>query len=100
MSRRATDHVCPQCGSNLAPTEEKGLGFCIACSWSGDLEDAVLDTTSPFDVEARRDEVLIHLSTDQPATRLSANKAEAFSEALAVAARDARGHRDPEDSHV
>lgn len=100
MTDRAVDHLCPECGSDLLPTSEEGGGICIDCGWSGDLEDAAVDTSTPFDVTAHGDTVAIHLSTDRPPIRLSPNKAQAFAEALTMAASNAEGHRDPEDSHI
>lgn len=100
------DHNCPECGDPIVSTEGKNNGACIGCGWSESLDDAAIDTSSPFDVEARQPftgeengEVLVRLSKTSQ-VRLSPQKAESFAEALEQAARDAKGHRDPEDSYI
>lgn len=45
-----TDHNCPECGDPLIPTTDEAIGSCINCQWSGDLDDAIPDTTSPLSV--------------------------------------------------
>jgi len=102
-----SDHLCPECGADLVGAAGEGdVGICIQCEWSGDLEDAAVDTSSPFDVrgtqpmfDGDRGEVVICLSKTKT-VRLSPQKAENFAEALQHAARDARGHREPEDDHL
>lgn len=102
-----SDYVCPECGESIVESADGDHGMCLDCDWEGKLEDAAPDTSSPFDVRGKppmfeegEGKVEIHVSKKRPPIRLSPNKAENLAEALKHAARDARGHRDPEDSHI
>lgn len=89
----ASDRHCPDCGSRaLAVDTDKEGALCLSCDWAGALEDAALDTSTPYDVRTDDDYVRVHVGRWR---RLTPNKAEALAEALTHAAADARGHRDP-----
>jgi len=102
-----SDYNCPQCGATLLEAADAAeVGMCIQCDWDGNLDDAAINTNSPFDVRAeqptlddRNGQVVVHLSKTKTC-RLSPQKAENFAEALETAARDARGHRTPTDDHL
>lgn len=90
-----TRYNCPDCGDPLIPTTDEDVGSCLHCQWSGDLADALPDTTSPLDVTARQGEVVFDIETSargrtmRKSIRLSPDGARHFAEALEVAADDA-----------
>lgn len=98
------NHTCPECGRVVVETTgEADVLACLNsdCGWSGPSDEAAVDTASPFDVQPVQPiydhedpTVKIHLSKTKT-IRLSAQAAENLAEALQVAARDARGHREP-----
>jgi len=104
---RAKDYDCPECGETLAASAKgSDRGVCVACGWSGLLEEASPTTSSPFDVSGRQpypaeSEGVVSIYRErEPDITLSPTQAENFAEALEVAARDARRDRDPDDGVV
>jgi len=93
---------CPECGESLVPTATEDVLMCIPCEWSGKMDEASPDTSSPFAVRTTQGEVVFEVKvrqgrqTESKNIRLSPDGARRFAEALEQGADDAE-RRDDRD---
>lgn len=91
---------CPECGADLVPTTSEDVMMCIQCGWSGDIGEAVPDTSPPLDVRTSQGEVVFEVKvrqgrrTEAKNIRLSPDGTRRFAEALSQAADDAERRDD------
>lgn len=93
---------CPGCGESLVPTATEGVFMCIQCEWSGKMDEAIPDTSSPLDVYTSPGEVVFEVKirqgrrTEPKNIRLSPDGVRRFAEALEQGADDTE-RRDDRD---